>query len=72
MAVDEVRQKCFVEVSEEGTEAAAVTSVGVRLTSVMPEDRPVVMNVNRPFVFAIVDSETADILFAGKIGTIEK
>lgn len=72
VAVDEVRQKCFVEVSEEGTEAAAVTSVGVRLTSVMPEDRPVVMNVNRPFVFAIVDSETADILFAGKIGTIEK
>ena len=72
VAVDEVRQKCFVEVSEEGTEAAAVTSIGVRFTSVMPEDRPVVMNVNRPFVFAIVDSETADILFAGKIGTIEK
>ena len=47
-------------------------SIGVRFTSVMPEDRPVVMNVNRPFVFAIVDSETADILFAGKIGTIEK
>lgn len=72
VAVDEVRQKCFVEVSEEGTEAAAVTSIGVRVTSVMPEDRPVVMNVNRPFVFAIVDSETADILFSGKIGTIEK
>lgn len=72
VAVGEVRQKCFVEVSEEGTEAAAVTSVGVRLTAVMPEDSPVVMNVNRPFVFAIVDSETADVLFAGKIGTIEK
>ena len=71
VAVDEVRQKCFIEVNEEGSEAAAVTSVGVRLTSVRPELRPFIMNVDRPFVFAIFNAENNDILFAGKIATIE-
>lgn len=71
VAVDEVRQKCFIEVNEEGSEAAAVTSVGVRLTSVRPEPRPFIMNVDRPFVFAIFNAENNDILFAGKIATIE-
>ena len=71
VAVDEVRQKCFIEVNEEGSEAAAVTSVGVRLTSVRPELKPFIMNVDRPFVFAIFNAENNDILFAGKIATIE-
>lgn len=72
VAVDEVKQKCFIEVNEEGAEAAAVTSIGMRLTSVAPEPRPFVMNVERPFVFAIFNAETNSILFAGKIASIEK
>ncbi len=72
VAVDEVKQKCFIEVNEEGAEAAAVTSIGMRLTSVMPETQPFVMNVDRPFVFAIFNAETESILFAGKIAAIEK
>lgn len=70
VAVDEVKQKCFIEVNEEGSEAAAVTSIGVRLTSVGPDVRPFIMNVDRPFVFAIFNTETKDILFAGQINTI--
>ncbi len=72
VAVDEVKQKCFIEVNEEGAEAAAVTSIGMRLTSVAPEPRPFIMNVERPFVFAIFNAETNSILFAGKIASIEK
>ncbi len=72
VAVDEVKQKCFIEVNEEGAEAAAVTSIGMRLTSVAPEPRPFVMNVERPFVFAIFNAETNSILFAGKIASIEE
>lgn len=72
VAVDEVKQKCFIEVNEEGAEAAAVTSIGMRLTSAAPEPRPFVMNVERPFVFAIFDAETNSILFAGKIASIEE
>lgn len=70
VCVDEVRQKCFIEVNEEGSEAAAVTSIGVRLTSMRPSERPFVMNVDRPFIFAIFNADTEDVLFAGKIGTI--
>uniref|UniRef100_UPI0040294686 serpin family protein n=1 Tax=Candidatus Cryptobacteroides bacterium TaxID=3085639 RepID=UPI0040294686 len=71
IAVDEVKQKCFVEVNEKGAEAAAVTSVGVRVTSVGPVERMFIMNVDRPFVFAIFNTGSNDILFAGRITTVE-
>ena len=70
LAVDKILQKCFVEVSEEGTEAAAVTGAFMRLTSVAREDPPVVMNVDRPFFFAIYDVQTRLVLFEGRIATI--
>jgi len=61
VAVDSVKHKTFVEVNEEGTEAAAVTSIdpsfGVRFQ----------MNVNRPFFCAIQDHTTGTILFMGTI-----
>lgn len=62
--ISEVRQKTFVQVDEEGTEAAATTSVGVKLTSA-PEQK--IMEVNRPFFFTIVDEQTDAILFMGSI-----
>ncbi|MGD8922738.1 MAG: serpin family protein, partial [Candidatus Zixiibacteriota bacterium] len=65
LVISEVKHKTFVEVNEEGTEAAAVTSIGVRLTSVGPE--PFVMNVNRPFVYMIRDRDTNTILFIGRV-----
>ena len=67
IAVDEVRQKCFIEVNEEGSEAAAVTSIGVRLTSARVEPLPVRMTVDRPFLVAITDTESGNILFAGRV-----
>lgn len=67
IAVDQVRQKCFIEVNEQGSEAAAVTGIGVRLTSARPADMPVVMTVDRPFYFAIVDNEADNILFIGRV-----
>lgn len=72
LALDMVRQKCYIEVSEKGTEAAAVTSVQIRMTSIMPDKKPAVtMTVDRPFLFFIVDEGgDAGILFAGKIVNI--
>lgn len=67
VCVDEVKQKCVIEVSEEGTEAAAVTSIGIRLTSVRPENRPAVMRVDRPFLFLIRSIEDQNILFIGRV-----
>ena len=67
LRLDKVQQKCFIEVSEKGTEAAAVTSAQIRLTSVRPEGAPVEMKVDRPFFFFIADRNEMEILFAGKI-----
>lgn len=61
VAVDSVKHKTFVEVNEEGTEAAAVTSVE------LIRSLPFQMNVNRPFFCAIQDNTTGTILFMGTI-----
>jgi serpin B len=65
LTIDQVLHKTVVEVNEEGTEAAAVTSVGVRVTSVRPEPEPFRMVVDHPFLMAIADGETGAILFIG-------
>lgn len=62
--IDRVKHKTFVEVDEEGTEAAAVTSVGVRLVCACG---PPQFRVDRPFVFAIRERYSGTILFMGKI-----
>jgi len=64
MFIDEVKHKTFVEVNEEGTEAAAVTSGGMRVTSYKP---PFKMAVDRPFFCAIRDNQTGTVLFMGFI-----
>jgi serine protease inhibitor len=65
--VNEVRHKTFIEVNEEGTEAAAVTSIGIRATSVEIPTDPFVMTVDRPFFYAIRDNESGAILFMGSV-----
>ncbi|MEG4484096.1 serpin family protein [Microcoleus sp. D2_18a_B4] len=61
VAVASVKHKTFVEVNEEGTEAAAVTSIELF------RSLPFLMNVNRPFFCAIRDNTTGTILFMGTI-----
>ena len=60
--ISEVKHKTFVRVDEEGTEAAAVTSVGVGVTSMPPA-----VIVDRPFVFIIYERESGTNLFMGKV-----
>ena len=67
LVVSQVKQKCYVDIAETGTEAAAVTAVMVRLTAVRPDPDLKVMTVDRPYVFFIADKESDDILFAGKV-----
>ena len=67
LVLSQVKQKCYIDVSESGTEAAAVTSIQVRLTSVRPENDVKTMTVDRPYLFFIADREYDNILFAGKI-----
>ncbi|HAJ63846.1 MAG TPA: proteinase inhibitor I4 serpin [Cyanobacteria bacterium UBA8543] len=67
VAIDEVKHKTFVEVNEEGTEAAAATSVGMVLTSARVQQEPFQMVVDRPFFCAIRDNQTGTVLFMGSI-----
>jgi serine protease inhibitor len=65
--ISEVLHKTFVEVNEEGTEAAAVTAVRIFTTSI--EDTPgyTTFDVNKPFVFAIKENSTNSIIFIGLV-----
>jgi serine protease inhibitor len=65
--IDWIKQKTYVDVNEEGTEAAAVTGIGVRASVVRREEPPFHMVVDRPFFLAIRENETGAILFLGTI-----
>ncbi len=66
--VSQVKQKSFVEVNEEGTEAAAVTGVHVTALAAIRElEKPFEMIVDRPFFFVIGDDQTQSILFMGLV-----
>ena len=66
LCIDYVKHKTFVEVNEEGTEAAAVTVVAILETSAGPDDT-VYMIINHPFLFAIREKTTNTIVFMGKV-----
>lgn len=56
--------KTYIKVNEEGTEAAAVTAIGIGLTSVAP---PPVLKIDHPFLYTIVEKQTGTILFTGVV-----
>lgn len=64
--IDFVIHQAFVEVNEEGTEAAAATAVGVGVTAAPPRQIPV-FRADHPFIFIIQQKETGNILFFGRV-----
>ena len=66
---DMVVHKAFVEVAEEGTEAAAATAMGFKALGgrPAPEPSPVVFRADRPFLFAILENSTRTVLFLGRL-----
>lgn len=66
-AISDVQHKTFIEVNEAGTEAAAVTSVGIRVLSVRPVEPPFELRVDRPFFLAIRDDQIGTLLFLGSV-----
>ncbi|HTU80574.1 MAG TPA: serpin family protein [Candidatus Acidoferrales bacterium] len=65
-AISDVNHRVFVRVDEEGTQAAAATSVGITMMA-LPAPPPVRMIVDRPFVMAIRDDRTRQLLFLGVV-----
>lgn len=69
--IDFVKHKTFVDVNEEGTEAAAVTIVGIIYTSAGGGSETIPFHVTKPFLFAITEKDTGAILFIGKVANPE-
>ncbi len=63
--ISDVVHKAFISLDENGTEAAAATAVVVGVTS-MPAE-PVNLTIDRPFLFAIQDKPTGEMLFLGRV-----
>ena len=64
--VSQVKQKTALKINEEGTEASAVTLVGI-MSAASPDMKPVPFILNRPFLLFIKEKSTGAILFGGLV-----
>ena len=68
VCISDIIQKTKIIVDEEGTEAAAVTMIEMKATAVAPDEPKILeIDIDKPFVYAIRDTNTGIILFAGYI-----
>jgi serpin B len=67
LAISEFVHKAFVDVSEEGTEAAAATGITMRATAMRMPEQAVVFRADHPFIFLIRDTRTGVVLFIGRL-----
>ncbi len=65
LAISKVIHKTYIDVSEKGTEAAAVTAIEMETTSAM---EPSSFIVDKPFLFTIREKNTGAVIFTGKVG----
>jgi serpin B len=59
--------KAYIDVNEEGTEAAAATGIVMRSMAMQREQPPIVFLADHPFLFVIRDNRSGGILFMGRI-----
>lgn len=70
LMIDSVLQKARVQVDEDGTRAAAVTAIVMECSAMAPENTPVEMRVDRPFLFVIADGARGTVCFAGAVESV--
>jgi len=67
LKISEVVHKAFVDVSEQGTEAAAATGIAIRYAAARMPEPAVVFRADHPFLFLIRDTRTGVVLFIGRL-----
>jgi serpin B len=67
LSISQVLHKAYIDVDENGTEAAAATAVAFRALAHRAEPTPVTVTVDRPFLFAITDTATGLPFFLGHV-----
>jgi serpin B len=65
--ISDVIHKAFIDVNEEGTEAAAATAVVMKLLCAREESLPPTFRADHPFIFLIRDNQSGAILFMGRV-----
>ncbi|RMZ48762.1 serpin family protein [Candidatus Marinimicrobia bacterium PRS2] len=66
LKIDKVIHQAFIEVNEEGTEAAAATGIGMMMLTSLPPPTPI-FKADHPFIFIIQQKDTGNILFMGRV-----
>ncbi|MDD4630951.1 MAG: serpin family protein [Proteiniphilum sp.] len=67
-----VKQDTYISTDESGTEAAAVTTVGMEMTSMPTQPKKVIFNAERPFIYIIQENSTGAILFMGAVKNFDE
>ena len=67
LSISDVIHKAFVDVNEEGTEAAAATGVSIGVTSIREPEPIPEFKADHPFMFLIQEKQTGSILFLGRV-----
>jgi serpin B len=67
LQISDVFHQAFIEVNEEGTEAAAATAVVMRARSARPRAEPPRFIADHPFLFLLVDRRSGAVLFLGRV-----
>jgi len=67
LAISNVLHKAFIDLNERGTEAAAATVVVMSVTAIQVPSDVVTVRIDRPFFFAIRDSQSGTVLFMGSV-----
>ena len=65
MPVDNIIQKTFLKIDEKGAEAAAATDIIAYTSNEDPHPEKIVFDLNRPFIYGIVENSTRHPLFLG-------
>ncbi|MGC8642372.1 MAG: serpin family protein, partial [Isosphaeraceae bacterium] len=65
--ISAVIHKAFVDLNEQGTEAAAATGVVMAIRAAMVPRPPAVFRADHPFLFLILDNRNKTILFLGRV-----
>ena len=63
--IDDVIHKTHIELDRNGTKAAAATAVVMKESSIIMDDEVIEVHLDRPFIYALVDTKTGIPLFAG-------
>ena len=71
--ISRVLHKTFIELDESGTRAAAVTAIEMKndACAIVDFEEPKQVILDRPFIFAIVDTETGQPVFMGTVNSVQ-